>query len=171
MQNGLPPEADVILRPARAGDESGIVALILPIQAGEFGFSITAADQPDLADIDGFYRRGRGGFWVADDGGRIVGTIALRDLGDGQGALRKMFVAASHRGASHRGSSHRGSSDRGLGDGIAQRLLDILVQHAAANGFSVIVLGTTDRFVAAHRFYEKNGFATVDAGDLPAGFP
>ncbi|KQS74553.1 GNAT family acetyltransferase [Rhizobium sp. Leaf384] len=160
-----------MLRPARAGDESGIVALILPIQAGEFGFSITAADQPDLADIDGFYRRGRGGFWVADDGGRIVGTIALRDLGDGQGALRKMFVAASHRGASHRGSSHRGSSDRGLGDGIAQRLLDILVQHAAANGFSVIVLGTTDRFVAAHRFYEKNGFATVDAGDLPAGFP
>ncbi|WP_244479290.1 MULTISPECIES: GNAT family N-acetyltransferase [unclassified Rhizobium] len=143
----------------------------MPIQAGEFGFSITAADQPDLADIDGFYRRGRGGFWVADDGGRIVGTIALRDLGDGQGALRKMFVAASHRGASHRGSSHRGSSDRGLGDGIAQRLLDILVQHAAANGFSVIVLGTTDRFVAAHRFYEKNGFATVDAGDLPAGFP
>ncbi|KQR67958.1 GNAT family acetyltransferase [Rhizobium sp. Leaf341] len=157
----MPPEADVILRPARAGDESGIVALILPIQAGEFGFSITAADQPDLADIDGFYRRGRGGFWVADDGGRIVGTIALRDLGDGQGALRKMFVAASHRGA----------SDRGSGDGIAQRLLDILVQHAAANGFSVIVLGTTDRFLAAHRFYEKNGFATIDAGDLPAGFP
>ncbi|SES08223.1 N-acetylglutamate synthase, GNAT family [Rhizobium sp. NFR03] len=146
----------VTIRPARAGDEAGIVDLIVPIQSGEFGFSITAADQPDLADIDGFYRQGAGAFWVAEDDGRIVGTIALKDFGDGQGALRKMFVAVSHRGAIY---------------GIAQRLLDTLFAHAKVNGLSVVLLGTTDRFLAAHRFYEKNAFSAINASDLPPAFP
>ncbi|TCM57375.1 N-acetylglutamate synthase-like GNAT family acetyltransferase [Rhizobium sp. PP-F2F-G48] len=156
MPSGEVADAVITIRAAGAGDEAGIVELIVPIQSGEFGFSITAADQPDLGDIDGFYRQGAGEFWVADDGGRIVGTIALKDLGDGQGALRKMFVAASHRGATH---------------GIAQRLLDTLLSHATAKGFSAVLLGTTDRFLAAHRFYEKNGFELIDAGDLSAAFP
>ena len=146
----------VRIRPARAGDETGIIDLIVPIQSGEFGFSITAADQPDLEDIDGFYRQGSGEFWVAEDDGRIVGTIALKDIGDGQGALRKMFVSVSHRGANY---------------GIAQRLLDSLFVHAAVNGFSVVLLGTTDRFLAAHRFYEKNGFSAITPEDLPPAFP
>jgi hypothetical protein len=32
-------------------------------------------------------------------------------------------------------------------------------------------LGTTPRFLAAHRFYEKNGFSEVEPGDLPSTFP
>ena len=32
-------------------------------------------------------------------------------------------------------------------------------------------LDTTERFVAAHRFYEKQGFDPVDPADLPASFP
>lgn len=32
-------------------------------------------------------------------------------------------------------------------------------------------LGTTERFLAAHRFYEKNGFVLVDRSALPASFP
>ena len=46
----------------------------------------------------GFYRRGNGNFWVALADGEVVGTLALLDLGEGQGALRKMFVQAPHRG-------------------------------------------------------------------------
>lgn len=144
----------ITIRQAVAGDEGEIIALILPIQSEEFGFSITAADQPDLSDIDGFYRAGPGGFWVAEANGRIVGTIALKDIGTGQGALRKMFVAASHRGL-----------------GVADALLQTLVAHAADNGFHAILLGTTDRFVAAHRFYEKNGFTAIAVEDLPQAFP
>jgi N-acetylglutamate synthase-like GNAT family acetyltransferase len=34
-----------------------------------------------------------------------------------------------------------------------------------------IFLGTTDKFLAAHRFYEKNGFVRIDKTDLPAAFP
>ena len=34
-----------------------------------------------------------------------------------------------------------------------------------------ILLGTVDVLVAAHRFYEKNGFVRIDKRDLPAAFP
>jgi N-acetylglutamate synthase-like GNAT family acetyltransferase len=133
-----------------------IAALIVGIQRDEFGFPITLADQPDLVDIAGFYRTGAGNFWVALDADRVVGTIALKDIGDGRGALRKMFVADSHRGAAF---------------GVARSLLDTLVAWCAAHGVGEVFLGTTERFAAAHRFYEKSGFVRIDADALPAAFP
>lgn len=72
--------------------------LILTIQRDEYGIAITAQDQPDLNDIPAFYQNGTGDFWIARADGGLVGTIALKDIGSGQAALRKMFVAASHRG-------------------------------------------------------------------------
>lgn len=138
----------------------GVRDLILPIQRDEFGIEITYAQQPDLQDIDGFYRKGSGDFWVALDGSVVVGSIALVDIGNGQGALRKMFVRQDHRGAG-----------RGAGRGVAQRLLDCLLQHAAAQGLREVFLGTTSKFLAAHRFYEKAGFEHVDEAALPDSFP
>ena len=133
-----------------------MLALILPIQREEFGIAITAEDQPDLDDIPGFYQQGVGDFWVARDGARIVGTIALKDIGGHQAALRKMFVAPRYRGAEA---------------GVAMDLLGRLVQSAKDQGLARIYLGTTDKFVAAHRFYEKNGFERIEAESLPPSFP
>ena len=138
------------------GDEDAIIDLIVPIQSVEYGIAITADDQPDLRDIRGFYLPGRGGFWVARDGRQIVGTIALKEFGDDQGALRKMFVAPDYRGAPHR---------------LGQTLLDTLLAHARASGLRQVLLGTTDAFHAAHRFYKRNGFTIISKSDLPAGFP
>lgn len=138
------------------GDEDAIVDLIVPIQSVEFGIPITADDQPDLRDIPGFYLPGNGGFWVARDGDRVVGTIALKDVGDGLLALRKMFVATDYRGAPHR---------------LGQRLLDAALDHARDCGSRRVMLGTTEAFVAAHRFYERNGFAIIVKADLPPAFP
>jgi hypothetical protein len=36
---------------------------------------------------------------------------------------------------------------------------------------SDIFLGTTAKFLAAHRFYEKNGFHEIGRDELPAAFP
>jgi N-acetylglutamate synthase-like GNAT family acetyltransferase len=136
--------------------EAGVIDLILPIQREEFGFAVTVADQPDLREIPSFYQTGGGGFWLALDGSAVVGTIGLRDIGQGQGALRKMFVGATHRGGEHR---------------VARRLLERLVGDARTAGISEVFLGTTERFLAAHRFYEKSGFTRVKEGDLPSAFP
>ena len=75
--------------------------LILAIQRAEFGLDIRLDDQPDLLSVASFYQKGAGGFWLALSGSEVVGTIALRDIGNNQGALRKMFVKDTYRGKEH----------------------------------------------------------------------
>ncbi|KAA8695464.1 GNAT family N-acetyltransferase [Pseudomonas caricapapayae] len=130
--------------------------MILPIQREEFGIPITAEDQPDLKAIPEFYQTGTGDFWVAVQGERVVGSIALKDIGAGQAALRKMFVAAPFRGKEF---------------SVAARLLERLVEESTRRGVVEVFLGTTDKFLAAHRFYEKHGFREIAKEELPASFP
>jgi MarR family transcriptional regulator, negative regulator of the multidrug operon emrRAB len=140
----------------RPGDEAGIGRLISGIQREEFGMSVTLDDQPDLADIPGFYFSGNGGFWTARADGRIIGTIALKDIGGNESALRKMFVEGGWRGRER---------------GVAARLLRTLLDHAVSRSVRRIYLGTTPHFTAAHRFYAKSGFTEIAKSALPASFP
>lgn len=130
--------------------------LILNIQKNEFKIPISIEEQPDLNDITGFYQVNKGNFWIAMIDQKVAGTISLLDIGRKKGALRKMFVASEFRGKEL---------------GIARQLLTHLLGHAAANGFNEILLGTTEKFIAAHRFYEKNGFTEIDRKVLPKEFP
>ncbi|MBY3179243.1 MULTISPECIES: GNAT family N-acetyltransferase [Rhizobium] len=148
--------ADVEIRTFTADDADAVLSVILPIQREEFGIDITADEQPDLRVIPDFYQSGKGQFWVALKDGAIVGTVGLKDIGNNQAALRKMFVSAEVRGSEH---------------GVAARLLDRLFAHARDVGLTDIFLGTTDKFVAAHRFYEKNGFSEIAKSALPRTFP
>ncbi|OWV64712.1 GNAT family acetyltransferase [Rhizobium sp. R339] len=148
--------AEIEIRAFAADDADDVLSVILPIQREEFGINITADAQPDLRVIPDYYQSGKGQFWVAVKDGAIVGTIGLKDIGNGQAALRKMFVAAEVRGREH---------------GVAARLLDRLFAHARDAGLTDIFLGTTDKFVAAHRFYEKNGFVEIGKAELPRSFP
>lgn len=147
---------DICIERYAPGDEQGIVDLIVPIQREEFGIAITAQDQPDLMQIPAFYQVGTGDFWVARTGAEVVGSIGLKDIGNGEAALRKMFVAAPWRGREF---------------GVARQLLDCLIAAAKARGVKKIYLGTTAKFLAAHRFYEKQGFELIEPDSLPASFP
>ncbi|MBM7130077.1 GNAT family N-acetyltransferase [Dyella mobilis] len=129
--------------------------LIVAIQRDEFGFDIDLARQPDLSSIPAFYQRDAGNFWVALHDDEVVGTIALKDIGGHQAALRKMFVAADYRGAQWR---------------VAAKLLEAATDWAKQHAVRNIFLGTTEKFRAAHRFYEKNGFAQVEKTSLPTNF-
>jgi len=136
--------------------QQGVASLILPIQREEFGVPVTLADQPDLLDTAAFYQHGRGNFWVALSRDTVVGSIGLLDIGNGHAALRKMFVAADYRGKPHR---------------VAQRLLDTLFAWVDSQAIDAVFLGTTAQFLAAHRFYEKNGFQSIERDALPNAFP
>jgi N-acetylglutamate synthase-like GNAT family acetyltransferase len=137
-------------------DLDGLLAVILPIQQAEFQIPITVEDQPDLFDIPAFYQTGCGGFWVAKVDGQVVGTIGLKDFAPRQVALRKMFVAAPYRGAPW---------------ATARHLLTTALEAARAQAVEQVTLGTTAKFLAAHRFYEKNGFSEIPPADLPPAFP
>lgn len=150
------PTTSLHIEPYSEQYRSAVIDLILPIQNNEFGIPITAQQQPDLSDIDNFYQQGNGEFWLAKVGEQVVGCIALKDIGQRQAALRKMFVAADYRGKAY-------------GTGLA--LLNTLLAHARERDLTDIFLGTTALFLAAHRFYEKNGFTEITVPELPATFP
>lgn len=134
-----------------------LIDLILNIQVNEFSIAITRKDQPDLADISGFYQVGKGNFWLAvDDDNTVIGTIGLIDIGNNQAALRKMFVDTRFRGKNY---------------GIAQSLLNTVCQWCQKSQIDQIYLGTTAAYHAAHRFYEKNDFVEITKSELPLDFP
>ena len=137
-------------------NKKDVTDLILDIQNVEFGIPITLELQPDLAQIPGFYQINNGNFWIAKIDGKIIGTVSLLDIGDHQGALRKMFVDKNYRGKEF---------------GVGQRLLNTLLEWTKHKEFTGIFLGTTEMFVAAQRFYEKNGFKEIKKQELPATFP
>lgn len=136
--------------------QKNILQMILEIQQQEYHLPITAEDQPDLANIPTFYQQENGNFWAAVDGRAVVGTIALKNIGNGNAVLRKMFVKKEYRGKEL---------------GVSRALLTHLISWAMEKNFSRIYLGTTPQFLAAHRFYEKNGFEEIEKDELPAEFP
>jgi N-acetylglutamate synthase-like GNAT family acetyltransferase len=133
-----------------------VAGLILGIQNGEFRIPITLELQPDLNEIPKFYQVNNGNFWIAKTNDKVIGTIGLLDIGNNQSALRKMFVDQDYRGKNF---------------GVGQALLDSLIDWARQKGITDIFLGTTEKFIGAQKFYEKNGFAEMQKQDLPGDFP
>ena len=133
-----------------------VVDLIVHIQQKEYNVPITKEEQPDLLEIETFYQRNHGNFWIATYVDKVVGTVALLDIENQQVALRKMFVKKEFRGKEW---------------GASYKLLQTAISWAENKKLKDIYLGTTVKFLAAHRFYEKNGFQSVDIEDLPKSFP
>jgi len=136
--------------------KNSVAELILNIQNKEFGIPITLNQQPDLNEIPKFYQIGNGNFWIAIVEGNLIGTIALLDIGNNKSALRKMFVDRNYRGKEF---------------GIGQKLLNNLIVWAKQKNIIEIYLGTTEKFIGAQRFYEKNGFVEIQKQELPKDFP
>ena len=135
--------------------QNDVVSLVLSIQQKEFNIPITLEDQPDLQNIEAFFQYGNGNFWIATIDGNVVGTISLVDIGNQQVALRKMFVQENYRGKAF---------------GVGQALLYTVFEWSKEKRLTDIFLGTTEKYLAAHRFYEKNGFTEINENDLPKSF-
>jgi N-acetylglutamate synthase-like GNAT family acetyltransferase len=136
--------------------QDAVIKLILDIQRTEFGVPITLEQQPDLIAVAKFYQKGNGNFWIALAGNQVVGTIALIDIGNAQVALRKMFVHHLFRGSQHK---------------TGQRLLGTAISWMRERSCTEVFLGTLDIFVAAQKFYRKNGFVEIAKSNLPENFP
>jgi GNAT superfamily N-acetyltransferase len=57
------------------------------------------------------------------------------------------------------------------GQGIAELLLEKVINWAIENRLKTIFLGTMTQFKAAQRFYEKHGFDRISLENLPNDFP
>lgn len=85
---------------------------------------------------------------------KVVGTLTITRLKNNNSVLRKMFLHKNYRG-----------------QGIAQLLLQNIIDWALSNNSKTIYLGTMTQFKTAQNFYEKNHFERISIELLPKDFP
>lgn len=139
------------VEPFKAEYTSGVIDLIQRIQVGEFDLPIQEEQKREWESISDAFQKNKGNYWVALLEGKVIGTIAVVDIGHKALELRDVFLDKAYRGPT----------------GYAKQMLDTVVSWAKGHEVNTIYLGTTLGFKAAHRFYEKSGFREVKRKDLP----
>lgn len=132
-----------------------IINMISHIQKHEYSLPITHETNVCVLQAEKeFYYNNSYNFWyAADSEGKILGSIGLKKINGQYGQIKKFFVAKEYRGK-----------------GIAQKLMNTLVKAATKHNHEFLILGTVDKFNAAHRFYEKYGFNLMEHEGMPQGF-
>jgi putative acetyltransferase len=129
------------LRSYAPGDAPHVFALMQRSLADYGLCADPGATDSDLRDIDATYVRTGGVFKILDDDGVVVGSYGLLPLSPRTCELRKMYLAAGHRG-------------RGLG----KRMMEDALASARALGFSEMVLETNTCLREALAMYRAHGF-------------
>ena len=129
-------DASPRIRRARAADSAAAAAVVKAVYA-EYGFTWDETGyHADLRDIDAAYAA----FFVAELGGRIVGTAGLSQ----QGSLERFYVLAEARGA-----------------GVGSALLTAVADEARHRGHAQLEIWSDKRFEDAHRLYRRHGARVV----------
>src|SRR5262245_32600816 len=126
------------------GDLGMIVHLHGILYAREHGLDTTS--EPYVArPLADFVVSGSGRLWIAEDGDRLVGSIALVDAEPGIGQLRWFLVVPEARGT-----------------GLGGRLLEEALAYARERGLTRIYLWSFATLSDALRLYERAGFRTSE---------
>jgi GNAT superfamily N-acetyltransferase len=132
----------------RPGDLGTIVHLHGVLYAREYGLDTTF--EPYVAKpLADFLLSGRGRLWVAEDGDRVVGSIAVVDAGDGEGQLRWFLLAPEARGA-----------------GLGRRMLEGAIAYCRERGMDRVFLWSFAQLDAALGLYERAGFIVTETKDV-----
>jgi GNAT superfamily N-acetyltransferase len=138
--------------PLVEGYVPGCIGRIAELHAGYygrehgFGVAFEAKVARELAEFCVHYRQGRDGLWLAMDGDRVQGSVAI----DGS--------QAATRGAHLRWFI---TSDAVRGKGAGSALLRAALSFADSRGYKRIHLWTFAGLDAARHLYEKHGFTLV----------
>jgi putative acetyltransferase len=136
------------LRPTIPSDVPAILSLIAGIYE-EYDCKLDAENEDKHLLAPGPYFRASGGeFWVVEEAGAILATVAVA-LHDEGAELKALYVHPSLR-------KH----------GWGRRLTDLALEHARAAGKRRMFLWSDTRFVDAHRLYKNIGFQKFGLRDL-----
>ena len=136
-------------------DRDEVIELVLHCQNDGSRPPTTVDDQPELLHIEEKYFGSGGGFWVAREEGRVIGSIGLMMAADDTAVLKKFFVSEGYRGEPHH---------------LGRRLYAVLLAFAKERRVKQLVLDTPKNTERAHRFYEKAGFRKISEEELPVRY-
>jgi len=148
----------IVVRGPRPGAIGHIIARHGEIYETEFGYprAFEGYVVQAFAEFVTALAPPRDRIFVAERGGRFVGSIAVKGLPDATAQLRFLLVEAEARGV-----------------GLGRRLVRRVIDHARARGERRIVLDTASDLDAARALYAAHGFQKIAevAGEpwLPRG--
>ncbi|WP_212800634.1 helix-turn-helix domain-containing GNAT family N-acetyltransferase [Pseudomonas sp. St316] len=144
---GAEPPAPAQLQIAR-GYRPGVIGRIVQMHAdyyarhSNFGQSFESLVATDMAELMGRLHNPRNEVWVALDGERVVGSIAIDGEGECGSAVLRCFIL----------------DDSARGKGAGRRLLAEAMKFCDEWGFSSTSLWTFQGLDAARKLYEDFGF-------------
>jgi putative acetyltransferase len=134
--------SDILIRDARDSDADGLIALIGGCFSEYEGCVLDLEELPELLGIATAFREMSGRFWVAERGGRVVGSVGFSPgKKPGYAELKKLYVEKAARKS-------------GLGGALCKLAED----EARKAGFGGMEMWSDTRFTTAHAFYQKRGY-------------
>lgn len=137
----------ITVKPYKSHFQEEINSMLLEI-SNEFESSIFSNDKKNKTIIYDKY-------WVAQKGQEIIGTVAILLIENGCAILKNMFVKKDYRGKRFN---------------VSHTLLLKALNWCKSENITNIYLGTMEQFIAAQKFYKKNGFHKIDRNELPESF-
>jgi len=95
----------------------------------------------------------KGIIYVLEDAGKIVGMGALKELEEGIGEIKRMYICPKYRGK-----------------GLGKEMFKKLIEKGKEFGYSTLRLETADFMTQAQNVYRSAGFKEIDGysgGEMP----
>ncbi len=140
------------IRPYAKGDERGIARVIKSV-FDEYLFPWQPdGHNRDSEEVEEFYHKRGGGFWVLVYDGEVVGTVGIRAITEAVCDLCRLYLLAEHRGK-----------------GQGKRLFALSIDEAKQRGYQKMEIWSDKRLDVSHELYRKSG--AVSIGDRTVADP
>jgi ribosomal protein S18 acetylase RimI-like enzyme len=136
------------IRVVTSAEEMGPVRDLFREYAASLNFDLCFQNfEQELAGLPGPYAPPAGCLLLATAGGEPAGCVALKQLADGVGEMKRLYVRGNHRGA-----------------GLGRMLAEQIIREARGLGYGVIRLDTVPSVMgSAVALYRALGFREVPA--------
>jgi len=151
LQRAIEPGDQLIIRDREPGDLGWLVERHGVLYTREYGWdeSFERLVAQIAADFDPHHDRA----WIAEHNGRRAGAVLCVHHDDTTAKLRTLLVEPSARGL-----------------GLGTRLVQHVIRHAKAAGYTTLTLWTNDVLHAARHIYEREGFTPTGEQDPDSSF-